>query len=360
MNSANAHAERAPGPRFGQLVPVVLQVEPLRALLVIDLEDDRGSEFIGVEPQLVDGPDGAQCLRVLRYRADGRVDVYREDGNRVETSLGAGLADVVDVEFTRSRMNLGPGALDVDIEFVDAAGARNRVRLHQTPVIGRPCTFLAPIGAGVESPSRLFCVVMRGFDLVRRRGTTVEIELAGTARSVATFPPVLDGRPTLMARYSADPVVCEINAAGFTAARVAADGVTEVDGARYTTADGVLRSVEVGTGDRTGRLVLTPGLPDVEGLADGERRESAWELTIAGAPTIAGLLTATGVAGGADLSLTVTRGWRPRRVPLGMRLLTIVKPVFRTWPTTYRWDGRVAGGVLTGEWRRTEGAQLHL
>ena len=33
--------------------------------------------------------------------------------------------------------------------------------------------------------------------------------------------------------------------------------------------------------------------------------------------------------------------WRPRGLPLSLRLVTTVARVFRTWPTTYRWDATI-------------------
>ena len=58
--------------------------------------------------------------------------------------------------------------------------------------------------------------------------------------------------------------------------------------------------------------------------------------------------------------LDVTRRWRPRGLPLLMRLVTTVVPVFRRWPTTYRWRGVLrpddAGAPgWSGGWERVAG-----
>jgi len=50
------------------------------------------------------------------------------------------------------------------------------------------------------------------------------------------------------------------------------------------------------------------------------------------------------------IALTVDRGWRPRDLKPSLRVLTRLTPVFRRWPTTYRWEGTLGhhGACLDG------------
>lgn len=41
------------------------------------------------------------------------------------------------------------------------------------------------------------------------------------------------------------------------------------------------------------------------------------------------------------LGLSVTRRWRPVHLQPAMRVVTLLAPVFRSWPTTYRWDATI-------------------
>lgn len=334
-------------------VPLAIAAAPSLRLLVIDLEPAPGCVVSGIEPQLVTRPDGTTGLRVLQYRTDGRVDVYREAGAPVDSTLGDGLGEITDVDFTRAVLELGPDALDVDVEFTAPGRSRTRVRLSQAPMRGRTFTFLAPVGVGVASPDKLFCVVMRGLGLLRRAGAVCEVEVDGVVRRMASFPPVLDGRRTAMVRFSPDSVVGDLNPDGFRAAVVARDGTTESAGTRYLVRDGVVHRLSAGSDDREVRLELEPGLPDASGLAKGETHETGWRFVVAGVEVAAGRLVVTGGDGEAALELTVDRGWRPAAVPLGMRLVTWALPGFRRWPTTYRWAGRLRDGEVTGGWSRT-------
>lgn len=334
-------------------VPLAIAAGPPLGLLVIDLQPVPGSLVSGVEPQLVTRPDGTIGLRVLQYRSDGRVDVYREPGAPIDSTLGDGLGEVADVEFARAVLELGPGVLDADVEFVPPGRSRTRVRVQQAPLRGRTFTFLAPVGVGVARPDKLFCVVMRRFGMLRRTGAVCEVEVDGVARRVAPFPPLLDGRRMAMVRFSPDSVVGDLNPDGFRASVVAPDGVTESGGTRYLVRDGVVRHLSAGDGDQEVRLELEPGLPDVSALAEGPTRGTGWRFVVAGVEVAAGRLRATGRDDGTALELTVTRGWRPRGLPVGMRLVTRLLPGFCHWPTTYRWDGRLRDGEVTGGWSRT-------
>jgi hypothetical protein len=56
-----------------------------------------------------------------------------------------------------------------------------------------------------------------------------------------------------------------------------------------------------------------------------------------------------------DLVLDVTCGWRPKGLPLLMAAVTQASPVFRNWPTTYRWTATVTLGnerTLRSRWGR--------
>jgi hypothetical protein len=54
--------------------------------------------------------------------------------------------------------------------------------------------------------------------------------------------------------------------------------------------------------------------------------------------------------------LDVDERWKPGRLPWLMRVVTTVVPVFRRWPTTYRWRAEVRlepAASMTARWERT-------
>ena len=97
----------------------------------------------------------------------------------------------------------------------------------------------------------------------------------------------------------------------------------------------------------TVRLAFDPPLPDLTALPDGARRDGSWSVSADGWWSVE--RDCDQVQAGLD----VTEHWRPRRLPLVMRVVTTVVPVFRRWPTTYRWRAVLGpGGQTTGGWTR--------
>jgi hypothetical protein len=91
-------------------------------------------------------------------------------------------------------------------------------------------------------------------------------------------------------------------------------------------------------------------------LATVQHPESgAWSLSIDSQPIIGGTWSAARDGDDVRLGIDVTQGWRPRGLPPLMKVVTSVLPVFRTWPTTYRWRGTVHPSdtpTTTGRWER--------
>jgi hypothetical protein len=85
------------------------------------------------------------------------------------------------------------------------------------------------------------------------------------------------------------------------------------------------------------------------------RAAGTWAIDVADQrPLIAGRYTLTPDANRTRIALTVDRGWRPRDLKPSLRVLTRLMPVFRRWPTTYRWEGTLGhhGACLDGGWSR--------
>jgi hypothetical protein len=88
--------------------------------------------------------------------------------------------------------------------------------------------------------------------------------------------------------------------------------------------------------------VLHPALPDVARLQPGASATGAWRLDIDSSPAVVGgTWTVERRREQVDLVLDITRGWTPRGLPPLMAAVTRVAPVFRTWPTTYRWSATI-------------------
>ena len=116
-----------------------------------------------------------------------------------------------------------------------------------------------------------------------------------------------------------------------------------------------IAAVAAETGGHVGRLSLDPALPDLADLPDGATIDGAWRVAVDGTRLTGGRWLATRTGDLVELAMHVTERWRPRRLPLLMRLVTTLLPVFRSWPTTYRWRADLTLGATTliSRWERT-------
>src|SRR5690606_4032577 len=116
---------------------------------------------------------------------------------------------------------------------------------------------------------------------------------------------------------------------------------------------GRVAAVRATQGNATAEVRFHPALPPVP-----DRSETgSWHVVIDGVPITGGTWTTEPDGDGVNVSLDVTRRWKPMggQSPL-MRIVTRVAPVFRQWPTTYRWEGRIDPAAtpvtISGRWFR--------
>jgi hypothetical protein len=112
----------------------------------------------------------------------------------------------------------------------------------------------------------------------------------------------------------------------------------------------------VARGGHTCAAVLDPPLPDLQSLPAPTRRSGAILLQADHSTELQGSYEVTRGDGRIDLVIEDFGPWRTRlRRPLLALLFHL--PIFRRWPTTYRWqatlDVSTPGGLLTSRWTRS-------
>ena len=338
----------------GVVCPFDLRVDVVDRMLNFELPDDP--DYEGIELQVFDGPPhGKGMVALLKRRADGRIDVLRGPGLAIDPDafeIGSGLGEWMETDFTSARFAVTPCGTEVDVRFVDAADRTIEVSIDDRDGRRRrPATMLAPVGAAIERPNRLFLVWMKGFDLVRSGRRDPRIRIDGRTASTGRLPGERIHRRRLI-KYSADLGVAILNPArNDPAAIVSPDrpGGVELDGRG-------IAGLSAQEGRHRARFQMDPPLPDIAQMTSGTKVSGAWRLGIDEEPeVIGGLWTAARHGDQVDLLLDVVRGWKPRGLPLLMRAVTRILPIFRTWPTTYRWSATVDLGVeprVTSRWER--------
>jgi hypothetical protein len=338
------------------LCPFGLQMWDVDRMLNFEITDDP--DYEGLELQAFDDPvHGRGLIVLLKRRQDGRFDIYRQPGLVLDTALaqvGGELGEWRQASIEPARFEIHRDGIDVDVRLTDLAGREIRVRIDDRDGRRRhPGTLLAPVGSTIEHPVSLPLFLMGGCDLVRRAGPVFDLRIGGREVATGRLPGGWVHRRRLV-KYTADPTVVVCNPA--------ADGpVATVDprtpgDVRFDGASNRIEGLQARTAGHRAVLALQPALPDIARLQPGAVATGAWRLAIDTTPAVVGgTWTVERRPGQADLVLDVTRGWTPRGLPPLMAAVTRVAPVFRTWPTTYRWSATITLGdqpMLRSRWER--------
>jgi hypothetical protein len=339
-------------------VPITLDLSPIRRLLVIDVADDP--TYRALEPQVLDVPDGSGVV-LLAYRHDGYVELYAEPEMPIDASgydgLGKGLRGIHRATLTPGRFDVTKDGLKVDIAFTAPNGRRMDLRMHEH-LKGPRDRFpvLAPVGGAFDTPEFFPFVWLPGLSFVPVRGTEVTVRVDGQERTVSRLPLPIGGHRCLMARYDPDVMVCQVNPDWITdLPRAPASPGRSADGVEVVEVGGDpgIAGVRAARGGHTCSVLLDPPLPDVARLPPSARREGTVRMQADGVTVLQGRYAVDRSVDRVDLVIDQIGPWRTRlRRPLLAVLFRL--PIFRRWPTTYRWQGALDltdAGAPSPRWR---------
>jgi len=344
----------APGTDLGPLCPLSLTVEPIARLLNVELADDP--VYDGLELQWFDDHiHGTGMLAFLSRRADRRVDYYLQRGLRLDAArygIGGGIGAWTETAFGTARLEIAGDGVDAQADFTDVDGRLIELRVDDRDGRRRRrAHLLAPVSAGIERPTALLLVWMPEFDLVRVTSRRPVIRIGGREASIGRLPGARLHRRHLI-KYAAHVCTVELNRGH--------DGPLPTGNRRPSVTldpDGsCIAAIAAEQEGHRALVTLDPSLPDLRALADGAVEQGGWHVMVDGVRITGGTWSATGDGGDVEVALAVTERWRPGRLPWLMRLVTTVVPVFRRWPTTYRWRALVHLGppaTMTSHWTRT-------
>lgn len=347
--------------------PFTLTLDPMERLLLINITADPDEVYIGFEPQVFDDPTNGRGLIVIAYLKDGRVDVYHQPGVSLDgkdyTIVGKGLRERAERPMAGARFDITPTGIDLDVAFDDLIGRPVVLRIRETggkPT--RPFAILAPMGNTVERPPALPLFFLYDFYFVRRANTDLLISVDGRPHKPDSIPMLLDGARVHFLRYAAAPFLVNWNAAH--------DGelpAIETDGGgpvtyEWSTAEGrpALAAMSIAHDGHALHFRYDPPFPDVTTLPDGDARDGTLVIDAGIGGTVAGTYHIERADDQVDITLRPSGGWRPGPVLWGARLIFTLVPLFRKWPETYVWRGRIdLSGErprLTSAWERSAAA----
>lgn len=343
--------------------PFALELSPLRGLLIIDLADDP--TYRTLEPQLLDGANGVG-LTLLAYRHDGRVELYAEPHLQVEESgydgLEQGLAGIQRTTFDPARFEITDDGLKLDIALSAPNGRQFDLHLHEHLKGSRDhFPLLAPVGGAFTTPAFFPFLWLPTMSFVPVRRTEVTLRVDGQPRTIRRLPLPIGGRRCLMARYDLDAMVCQLNPSWATdPSQVPA---TPTGSSSHNERDVVdvhgepsLAGLRVRRGAHSCAVRLDPPLPDPRLVPPAARLQGSVQLQADGTTELQGRYELERTSERVTLVVDRIGPWRTRqRRPLLGLLFRL--PIFRRWPTTYRWEATLdltasPGSAWTSRWLR--------
>jgi hypothetical protein len=341
------------------VLPIRLGIDPMERLLVASFKGDP--EFEEFEPQVFDDPVNGKGMRVLRYRKDGKVDVYWQLGVRVDRctfTVGAGIGDFVETTIEPAHFEITKSSLDLHVAFTDTQGRKVELRVHEDTQGKSGFPLLAPVGADIKNPHQLFLVYMPNIDLVRRSGSLVEGRIGDRILRPASLPILLNWHRVWFVRYVPNPIIGTLNPpmSRPVVVELPAPGSIEVEGMTVVVdGDGSVTRISAGQEPCRVEIDFFSGFPNLLDLASGGSAAGRWSIRIAGISITGGTYSASRESDRVAVELDVTENWKPSGLPLSMVIFTQMVRSFRTWPTTYKWHGVVELGakpIMASTWER--------
>lgn len=339
------------------ILPFRLVFEPMIRLAVISFKEDK--EFEGFEPQYFDDPINGRGIRLLRYRQNGKVDVYYESGiNHDENlSVGAGLADLETTRFEKNLFEVTKNGLQVHLIFTDKQGRKNELKVIETSKRKRPVPLLAPVGGGVETPQKLFFVYMHDLDFAYKKTTRIHCAVDERVLEPATLPLLINGQRAYLARYCFQLTIAALNpndSNPLCFEAIPGQTVIHDETEIHCDAEGKINQIQIGQGTSSAKLHFPGGFPNLLELPEGERLKGSFDLSISSDKITGGQYRLLKVAEQVHVELNQFEKWQPQGYPLGYKLLFAIVKIFKNWPTKYSWKGKVElqeNPLMDGQWQ---------
>lgn len=334
--------------------PFQIDIDPMERLLLINFEKDPDSLYVGFEPQAFDDDINGTGILVIGWRTDGRIDVYHQPGLHPDPEkfdiAGKGLANMLEREMDGAIFEITERGAQAQITFQDLDGRMIELHLEERSTRTRkPFGLLAPMGQAAENPSAMPLVLLHDFYFVLRSDTDLSVKIGDRYHEPDSFPLPLDFSRIQFARYSPDPLIAMLNPAFDGLLHPLDEPVnnTVMSGeTRYElTMNGPvyeIQSFSRAYKHRELNVSFSPAFPNIGALRAGAEASGMFE--IAGDPTtgfIRGEYSVQSRDGEINIELIPSGGWIPNESKLTLRFLYRMVPMFKEWPTTYRWTANL-------------------
>lgn len=347
-----------------------MKYAPMQRLLLVNIENDPDSLYIGFEPQVFDDDVNGRGHLIIGWRTDGRVDVYHQPGLKLDSAsydiAGKGLAHMVEVEMKQASFEVTEPGVQASYAFNDLHNRQVKIRINENLKAKRkPFGLLAPMGDAVSNPTAMPLVLLHDFYFVRRKATLTEISIDNRQHTPDKLPMPMNRRRMFFTRYSTNPLILTFNPAcqqqlpmleAMPLSPVVSSGDSHYH-LQWDQGKASVSSITFSNPVHDVEMIFDPPFPDVLSLPPDTMAVGSF--TIQGhhsTGSIQGQYTIRKQNGELQLSLHPSGGWKPRPDRLSLRMMYRMAATFRKWPATYLWSARLyesqQGWMMESGWER--------
>jgi hypothetical protein len=332
--------------------PFTIHIEPMARLLLMNIEKDPDSIYIGFEPQVFHDPARGSSMLVIGWRVDGYVDVYHQPGlNPKATSYdiaGKGLNKLIMHEMAGAFFELEEKGVQVNISFEDYLGRNITLMISEKSKKKRkPFDVLAPVGHAAESPSSMPFIMLHDFYFIRKKNTDMMISIEGRVHQADPLPLRIDRQKMYFTRYCTDPVIAFLNPTHYGPLLPLNQ---QIDYDHYQTRHEIVGQDEkaavaqmvIAHNGHNINLKFDPPVPDVNSMQEGENMKGKFVLEgRRSSGKLKGEYRFIRENGVVYAQLIPSGGWEPRPDKFSLRIMYTMVSIFKKWPMTYQWEARI-------------------
>ncbi len=368
INSLILHAQTEPVKLYN---PFTIDIDPMERLLLVNIENDPDTLYIGFEPQVFDDSINGTGHLIIAWRVDGKVDVYHQPSLTLDPDkysiAGKGLAHMLERDLAGGFFYVNESGVQAQYEFVDLHGRMISFKIKENhPKKRKPFGLLAPMGDAAENPHAMPLVLLQDFYFVRQKNSDIHLAINGRTHAVDKLPISIDRTKMTFIRYSTKPLIATFNTA--FSGQMSNIGIAQNQHAVYTNGYKILlewkedkafiKSIKKKNDIYPVTLHFNSAFPNIADIENASIYKGTF--TIAHHPSTGKVKGVYNIEKNNDeihISLIPSKGWKPRPDKFSLRFLYTVAKIFKKWPSTYEWTARIYQNdeqefMMHSNWRR--------
>lgn len=353
-------------------LPFHIEIDPMERLLLINIEKDPDSIYIGFEPQYYQDAKTGTGHLIIAWREDGKVDVYHQKSLNISPEnydiVGKGLSELIETEMPKAFFEIGSNGVEAHYVFKDKYHREIELRVSENNQSERkPFGLLAPMGSAAENPKSLPLILLNDFYFVREKNTEINISINQHKHKADKLPIRMDGNKMLFSRYSPEPLIARLNpetndALNFVEIYQNQDSVSKENIRCFFLWENNLPRLTRMVFDNDKHpitLKFTNAMPEMLQLETNAVFET--DFIISAFPTtglLSGKIKMQKNESSISMQLKPSGGWIQKADKFSLKFLYTFVKVFKSWPKTYLWTAEIKSLQndnlhIQSHWKRT-------